>query len=419
MKFNTIPEALKDIQNGRMIIVVDDKDRENEGDLLMAAEKVTPEAINFMIKNGRGLVCVPLMSERIDALKLYPMAANNTDSLKTAFTVAVDASNKYGVSTGISPSDRATTIEVLINPKSKEEDLTKPGHVFPLRAKDGGVLKRAGHTEAAVDIARLAGLYPAGVICEIIKDDGTMARVDDLFRYAAKHNLKIITIADLIKYRASKEKNIKKMSSAKLPTKYGNFIVETYQDMISGEHHLAIVKGKVSGQKDVLVRVHSECLTGDVLGSCRCDCGEQLAEALKKIEFCGLGVVLYMRQEGRGIGLVNKLKAYELQDKGLDTVEANNKLGFDADLRDYGVGAQILRDLGLTSIKLLTNNPRKIVGLEGYGLKVVKRLPIEIEPNQYNIKYLTTKSKKLGHILPELNTSCSKEVGKNGKNNRR
>ena len=399
MKFNKIEEALEDIRNGKFVIVVDDKDRENEGDLVMAAEKITPSAVNFMITFGRGLVCVPLTGERIDELKLQPMTPSNKEKMKTAFTVSVDAAHLFGVTTGISSSDRAKTIEILINLKSKEDDLVSPGHVFPLRAVRGGVLKRAGHTEAAVDLASLSGLQAAGVICEIIKDDGKMARVKDLFKFAKKHELKIVMIADLIKYRIKREKLVKKIATAKLPTKYGTFTLVDYLDLVSGDHHLAIVKGKVSGVTDVLVRVHSECLTGDVFGSCRCDCGDQLIEALKKIEFTGLGVVLYMKQEGRGIGLSNKIRAYELQDRGYDTVEANEKLGFPPDLRDYGVGAQILRDLGLTTVRLMTNNPKKVVGLEGYGLKIVKRIPLQVKPNKYNLHYLRTKSKKLGHIL--------------------
>ena len=411
VKFNSISEALQDIQNGKMVIVVDDKDRENEGDLVMAAEKVTPNAVNFMISEGKGLVCAPLISERIDELNLVPMVSQNTESFRTAFTVSVDAGPEQGVTTGISPADRAKTIEVLINPKMSASDLVKPGHVFPLRAVEGGVLKRAGHTEAAVDLSTLAGLYPAGVICEIIRPDGQMARVPYLFELAKKYSLKVITIADLIKYRVKKEKLVKKLTSVKLPTRFGEFTAVTYEDLLTGDHHLAVVKGKVAGQKEVLVRVHSECLTGDVFGSLRCDCGEQLEKALEKIDFVGCGVVLYMRQEGRGIGLANKIKAYKLQEKGLDTVEANEHLGFAPDLRDYGVGAQILVDLGLSTIRLLTNNPRKIVGLEGYGLRVVERLSLECKPNKHNQKYLCAKSKKMGHIFKE---------GKNhGKNDRR
>lgn len=409
--FNTIAAALEDIQNGRMIIVVDDEDRENEGDLVMAAEKITPEAINFMISNAKGLVCVPMTGEKLDELGLRQMVDVNQETMRTAFTISVDASSQLGVTTGISPADRAKTIEVLINPKSKRDDIVTPGHVFPLRVKTGGVLKRAGHTEAAVDLARLAGLLPAAVICEIINPDGSMSRVPNLFEFSKQHGLKIITISDLISYRVKHEKLIKKSSTVKLPTRFGDFVAFGYEDLLTGDHHIALVKGQVKGKKDVLVRVHSECLTGDVFGSLRCDCGEQLEKALERIEFCGQGVLLYMRQEGRGIGLKDKLRAYELQEKGFDTVEANQKLGFAPDLRDYGIGAQILVDLGLSTIRLITNNPKKVVGLEGYGLKINERVPLEIEPNAYNQKYLEVKSTKLGHIL--------EEVKKNGKNFRR
>jgi 3,4-dihydroxy 2-butanone 4-phosphate synthase/GTP cyclohydrolase II len=399
IKFNTIQEAIEAIQNGRMVIVVDDKDRENEGDLVIAAEKITPEAVNFMITHAKGLVCVPMTGERLDELELRQMVEENRESMCTAFTVSVDARPKFGVSTGISPADRAKTIEVLINPRSNKEDLAIPGHIFPLRVKEGGVLKRAGHTEAAVDMAKLAGLYPAAVICEIIGQDGSMARVNELIEFASRHNLKIVSIADLISYRVRNEKFIKRVSSTKLPTRYGELTAYGYEDLLTGDYHVALVKGSVSGKKDVLVRVHSECLTGDVFGSLRCDCGEQLAKALERIEFCGQGVLLYMRQEGRGIGLRDKLRAYELQEKGHDTVEANLLLGYPPDLRDYGVGAQILVDLGLSTIRLITNNPKKVVGLEGYGLKITERLSIEIEPNLHNEKYLEAKSTKLGHIL--------------------
>lgn len=398
-KFNTIEEAIEAVQNGRMVIVVDDKDRENEGDLVIAAEKITPEAVNFMITHAKGLVCVPMTGERLDELELRQMVEENRESMRTAFTVSVDAHPKFGVTTGISPADRAKTIEVLINPRSKKEDLASPGHIFPLRVKEGGVLKRAGHTEAAVDMAKLAGLYPAAVICEIIGQDGSMARVNELIEFAAWHDLKIISITDLISYRVRNDKFIKRVSSTKLPTKYGEFTAYGYEDLLSGDYHIALVKGNVSGKKDILVRVHSECMTGDVFGSLRCDCGEQLAKAMERIEFCGQGVLLYMRQEGRGIGLRDKLRAYELQEKGHDTVEANQLLGYPPDLRDYGIGAQILVDLGLSTIRLITNNPKKVVGLEGYGLKITERVSIEIAPNQHNEKYLATKSTKLGHIL--------------------
>lgn len=399
MNFNTIEEAKRDIAAGKMVVVLDDKDRENEGDLVMAAEKVTPESINFMITHGKGLVCVPMTDARLTQLDLPLMVTDNQESMKTAFMTSVDASKRFGITTGISPSDRAKTIEVLINPSSKRTDLARPGHVFPIKALDGGVLRRAGHTEAAVDLARIAGLFPAGVICEIIKSSGHMARTPDLIKFAVKHKLKVITIADLIKYRLRKERLIEKIANTRMPTKYGNFTLVAFKDNLEGYYHIALIKGSIKNKKNVLVRVHSECLTGDIFGSCRCDCGEQLEQSLEMIEREGSGVLLYMRQEGRGIGLLGKLKAYELQDRGKDTVEANLDLGFKADLRDYGIGAQILVDLGLSTIRLITNNPRKIVGLEGYGLKVTQRIPLEIIPNKHNIGYLRTKSRKLGHIL--------------------
>jgi len=397
-RFNTVDEAIVDIENGKMIILVDDEDRENEGDLCMAAEKITPEAINFMAKYGRGLICLSLTPERVEELDLPMMTDDNTSPFGTAFTVSIEA--KLGVTTGISAADRARTIQTAIDPKSNAEDLARPGHIFPLRARPGGVLQRAGQTEGSVDLAKLARLYPAGVICEIMNEDGTMARVPQLSAFAKKHNLKIVTIKDLIKYRMRTELFVKRIATVTLPTKYGDdFTAIAYANDIDSNVHIALVKGEIDPDKPTLVRVHSECLTGDVFGSQRCDCGDQLQRAMQMIKKEGKGIILYMKQEGRGIGLINKLRAYELQDKGLDTVEANIKLGFKPDLRDYGIGAQILVDLGVRKMRLITNNPKKIVGLEGYGLKVVERVSIEMSPNETNIVYLKTKKKKLGHIL--------------------
>ncbi|MFH0915905.1 MAG: bifunctional 3,4-dihydroxy-2-butanone-4-phosphate synthase/GTP cyclohydrolase II [bacterium] len=408
--FATIDAALEQIKSGRMVVVVDDEDRENEGDLTMAAQFITPEAVNFMALHGRGLVCLSITADRAEALNLEPMTRTNQSRFGTAFTVSIEA--REGVTTGISAADRARTIQVAIDPRSRAGDLVQPGHVFPLIARPGGVLARAGQTEAAVDLARLAGLTPAGVICEVMNEDGTMARVPDLVPYCERHGLKMVTVADLIRYRRRTEKLVRRVAVVNLPTRLGEFTAYGYESLLDGEQHLALVKGEVAGQEDVLVRVHSECLTGDVFHSLRCDCGDQLMTALGLIEREGRGVLLYMAQEGRGIGLLNKLRAYELQEQGRDTVEANVELGFAPDLRDYGIGAQILVDLGLTSIRIMTNNPRKLVGLEGYGLTVTERVPLEVKPTDANLRYLRVKKEKMGHILHHQGLQFVEDEGK-------
>lgn len=411
MALSSIPEIIKDVKAGKFIILVDDEARENEGDLILAAEKVTPEAINFMAKNARGLICMPITEQRLNQLNIPMMVGENTARHGTAFTVSVDAKIR-GVTTGISAHDRAETIKTIIDPATKPEDLGRPGHIFPIRAREGGVLVRAGHTEATVDLARLVGMYPAGVLCEIMNEDGTMARLPQLEILAEKFNLKIASIADLIAYRRRHEKLVHRVAEAVLPTKFGEFKAIAYKSDIDTGEHVALVMGDLSGEEPVLVRVHSECLTGDVFGSLRCDCGEQMHMAMERISKEGRGVLLYMRQEGRGIGFHNKIRAYELQDKGLDTVEANVKLGFAPDLRDYGIGAQILADLGLHRLRFLTNNPKKIIGLESYGLEVTETIPIICTPNPYNIHYLETKERKMGHNLGIANNHAESKKDK-------
>jgi 3,4-dihydroxy 2-butanone 4-phosphate synthase / GTP cyclohydrolase II len=396
-RFDTIESVVRDLRHGRMVIVVDDADRENEGDLILAAEHSTPEAINFMARFGRGLICVPTSAERLHQLGIERMVVHNRETFRTDFQVSVDAAR--GISSGISAADRARTIQVLADPTAVAEDLAQPGHVFPLRAKPGGVLQRAGHTEAALDLVKLAGCRPIGVICEIMSDDGSMARLSELMTFATRHRLRICTIEELIKYRRTREKLVERVEAVKLPTEFGDFQLYLYRSKVDDQHHLALVRGDVDRKKNVLVRVHSECLTGDVFGSRRCDCGPQLHQAMRQIAEAGRGVIVYMRQEGRGIGLAPKIKAYKLQEQGYDTVEANRKLGFPMDLREYGLGAQILCDLGLKTIRLLTNNPRKLVGLDGYGLEIVEQVPIRIAPNPYNAKYLRVKREKLGHLI--------------------
>jgi 3,4-dihydroxy 2-butanone 4-phosphate synthase / GTP cyclohydrolase II len=406
--FSTIDEAIEDVRAGRMVVVCDAEDRENEGDLTLAAQFATPEAINFMAKHGRGLICLALPPTRCDELGLDLMAAKNESPFQTAFTVSVEA--REGITTGISAHDRAHTIQVAIDPKARPSDLVQPGHIFPLKAKAGGVLERTGQTEAAVDLARLAGLNPSGVICEVMNDDGTMARVDDLVGYCREHGLRMITVSDLIAYRRRHDKLVERVVETQLPTKFGEFNVVGYRSLVDDKHHVAMVRGEVDGHEDVLVRVHSECLTGDVFHSLRCDCGEQLEDALLRIHDEGRGVLLYLAQEGRGIGLLNKLRAYRLQEEGLDTVDANVRLGLPADLRDYGIGAQILVDLGLSSIRLLTNNPKKIVGLEGYGLRVTDQVPIEHPPGEHNREYLRAKKERMGHLLHHQGLALDEEM---------